>query len=149
MRIGEAIKQEKFKSENHKLLINLLYTSNWLDLRSSCLFKSFGVTTEQYNVLRILRGQHPKASTINLITERMLNRNSNASRLVEKLRSKGLVQRQECCSDRRAVNVLITSKGLQILAELEGKEDELLSIFDKLETSEAIVLNGFLDRIRS
>lgn len=146
--IGMEISQERFKNEHHKLLINLIYTTNYINLQGGCLFKKYELTPEQFNVLRILRGQHPCTATVKLITERMLNKNSNSSRLVEKLRMKGLVERSECCDDRRAVNVVITSQGLELLNELDKKEEEWLKSLEGLNESEAVQLNGLLDKIR-
>jgi len=149
MEIGKEIKQAKFKSEYQKLMINLIFTSNWLSAKHACSIKSYGISPQQFNLLRILRGQHPKPATINLLIDRMLDKNSNASRLVEKLRLKKLVERATCQDDRRAVNVVITQKGLDVLAEIDREEDLFLEGLKKLTEKEAAQLNTLLDRIRS
>jgi DNA-binding MarR family transcriptional regulator len=82
--IEEEIKQSKFKNEFSKVIVNLIFTNNWLSQMQHSLFKPFGLTIPQFNVLRILRGQHPQAATVNLLIERMLNKSSNASSIVDK-----------------------------------------------------------------
>ena len=118
MKIEKEIKQSKFKSEHQKMLINILYTSSWLAAKHAASLKPAGLSTQQFNILRILRGQHPEPATVNLLIDRMLDKNSNASRLVEKLRLKKLVERAICPEDRRAVNffnLLIYPKGYLIV----------------------------------
>ena len=107
MKIEEEIKQKKFKDDYQKLVVNLLYTSNWMNAQFELLFKNSGITLQQYNVLRILRGQYPKPSSIKLIKERMLDRMSDASRIVDKLVLKKLVIRNQCPNDRRSVDVVM------------------------------------------
>ncbi|MCC9139060.1 MarR family winged helix-turn-helix transcriptional regulator, partial [Pontibacter silvestris] len=104
----EEIKQSTFKSEYQKAYINMVYTSNWLQQVQAAQFKPYGLTLPQYNILRILRGQHPKPATVSLLIERMLDKTSNASRIVDKLEAKALVTRKQCADDRRTVDVLIT-----------------------------------------
>lgn len=149
MKLEEAIKQKKFKSEDERLIINLVFTSNWLANEQMYLFKRYGISAQQYNVLRILRGQHPHAATIGLIQERMLDRMSNASRLVEKLKQKELVKRNECPKDRRQVDVLITPKGMDLLAEIDGCEDEMNRVTNGLVPDEKKQLNELLDKLRT
>ena len=149
MEIGKEIKQAKFKNEYQKLLINIMFTSNWLTAKHACSIKSYGISPQQFNLLRILRGQHPKPATVNLLIDRMLDKNSNASRLVEKLRLKKLVERATCQDDRRAVNVVITQKGLDILAEIDREEDKFLESLKNLSEQEAGQLNLLLDKLRN
>jgi DNA-binding MarR family transcriptional regulator len=148
MEIGKEIKQSKFKNEHHKMLINLMFTTAWLTAKHAQVLKPYGISTQQYNLLRILRGQHPKPATVNLLIERMLDKNSNASRLVEKLRLKKLVERAICPEDRRAVNVVITEKALDLLAELDLKEEDFLKELLKISEQEAVNVNLLLDRLR-
>src|SRR5690606_17571768 len=115
MKLEDEIKQDKFHSQYHKLMINLLFTGNWVYYHNKKFLKRYGISPEQFNVLRILRGQYPKPSSINLLNERMLDRMSNVSRLVEKLRIKNLLKRSECPKDRRQVDILITEEGLALL----------------------------------
>lgn len=148
MKLEEEIKQSKFRSEYQKLAVNIFYTHGWLVSKHSDLMKSFGITTSQYNILRILRGQHPNSAPISLLKERMLDKMSDASRLVERLRTKGLLSRKICKEDRRRVNVLITTKGLSLLAKMDEYEKESESFLNKLSKSEAKELNNLLDKLR-
>ncbi len=148
MELEKEIRQEKFRDEYQKLVLNIMFTANWLNLKQIQVLKPHGISPQQYNILRILRGQHPKEVTVSLLTERMLDKNSNASRLVEKLRVKELVERQECPADRRAVNVRITDRGLDLLKQLDSIIDQTGNIFHKVSEAEARMLNGFLDRLR-
>ncbi|MFA0964731.1 MarR family winged helix-turn-helix transcriptional regulator [Roseivirga sp. BDSF3-8] len=149
MAIEDDIHQKKFTSEYQKLVINILYTSSWLNERQAVVFKKFGLTAAQYNVLRILRGQHPKPSTINLIIERMLDRMSNASRIVDKLERKNLVVRKQCPSDRRAVDVHISDEGLELLAKIDPVMNNWNDELSVLTEKEAGTLNELLDKVRT
>lgn len=149
MRIEDEIKQESFSSEFQKLIINLLFTGNWVYAKNKKFLKPYGISPEQYNVLRILRGQHPKPASINLLNERMLDRMSNVSRLVEKLRVRELIKRRECSNDRRQVDITITDKGLQLLARLDNDILLLEEKFKTLSMDEAMELNKLLDKFRS
>src|SRR6266487_4177073 len=99
MKLKDEIVQKKFRNESHKLGVNLIYTFNWLDAFHQTHFRKHGITSQQFNILRILRGQHPKPATIKLLKERMLDKMSDASRIVEKLRVKGLIDRDISPSD--------------------------------------------------
>ena len=149
MKLEEEIKQKKFKNEYQKLGINIIYTGNWLSLHHAKKCKTLGITPEQFNILRILRGQYPKPATVNLLTERMLNKMSNVSRLVEKLRKKDLLARHISELDRRACDVVITKKGLHLLDELDKVEVEWNSLFLQLSKLEARKMNFLLDKLRS
>jgi DNA-binding MarR family transcriptional regulator len=148
MRLEEAIKQKSFKNEYQKAGVNIIYTASWLNLKHSKIFKSLGITGPQFNVLRILRGSHPKPATINEIIERMLDKSSNASRIVEKLRVKKLVKRIVCPEDRRAVNVGITKEGLSLLETMDKDEEKLALGLDLLSLEEVTLLNNLLDKLR-
>ncbi len=148
MELEKEIQQSKFKNQYQKLTLNLFYTANWLNLKQIQLFKPYGLSPQQYNILRILRGQHPKAATVSLLTERMLDKSSNASRLVEKLRVKGLIDRAECPEDRRAVNVKITDKGLNLLKKLDPMVNEMEQLINFISEEEAEQFNRFLDQVR-
>ena len=149
MKLEEEIKQLKFKTEYHKLMVNILFTGNWAYNFNKKFLKSYGLSPEQFNVLRILRGQRPKPSTINLLNERMLDKMSNVSRLVEKLRLKELVERTECCEDRRQVDIVITNKGMQLLSDIDKKISILEQRFEVLSPEEAETLNTLLDKLRA
>lgn len=148
MGLNKDIKQKKFKSEFEKTVVNLIYTRNWLDEQQQKIWKPYGLTTAQYNVLRILRGQHPEVCTVNLIIERMLDRMSNVSRIVDKLVSKGYVSRIPNKKDRRAVDVLITKEGLNILDELDSSLQKLFDQINSFSDEECCQVNSFLDRFR-
>src|SRR6185437_9271918 len=105
MSLEEDIKQHKFKTEAHKAAVNIIYTFNWLDSKTRDFFKKYDLTPQQFNILRILRGQHPQPSTINLLKERMLDKMCDASRMVERLRLKNLLERHTCSNDRRSVDI--------------------------------------------
>jgi DNA-binding MarR family transcriptional regulator len=146
LKIEDEIQQKKFKDDYQKLVVNLLYTSNWMNAHFELLFKGSDITLQQYNVLRILRGQFPNPSSIKLIKERMLDRMSDASRIVDKLVAKKLVIRKQSDSDKRSVDVVISDTGLNLLQSLDvldEKSKELLK--SKAEITE---LNNLLDKLR-
>ena len=147
MRIEEAIKQDHFESPRHKALLNLLYTASWMKLNISQNFKPFGLTQEQFNVLRILRGQKGKAISLKEVTQRMLDKSSNTSRIVDRLKRKGLVTRSECTEDRRLVDLVITEMGLDLLKEMD-KTDAANTFPLNLTDDEAVLLSSMLDKAR-
>lgn len=150
MKIEDEIIQKKFTNEFQKAMINIFFTNGWLASKHSAVFKPYGLTLQQYNILRILRGQHPNPATIRLLTERMLDKMSNASRLVEKLRKKKLLERKTCKNDRRQVNIVISQNGLDLLQELDEVVAQLkLDTVEKITEAEAVELNRILDKIRS
>lgn len=148
MEIEKEIKQKKFKNEFVKAEINILFTAGWIQNKSNKFFKGFGISMQQYNVLRILRGQHPHPVMLSQITERMIDKMSNATRLVEKLRIKGLVTRELNPSNRRQVDINITESGLELLSKIDAimDADSFSNLF--LTEEEAIALNSLLDKSR-
>jgi DNA-binding MarR family transcriptional regulator len=148
MSLEQDIQQEKFNSELEKAAINILFTSSWLHNVSLGRLKPHDITPEQFNVLRILRGSHPKKLMLADITSRMLDKSSNATRLVEKLRQKGLVNRQICESNRRQVDISITEKGLAVLKKIDSEEKEWLAKLSNITQAEAQELNRILDKLR-
>lgn len=148
MKIEEAIHQTRFRNEQHKAVVNLLFTGSWLENKIKRFFKTYNITTQQYNILRILRGQYPKSASINLIKERMLDQMSDVSRIVERLRSNGYVNRELCPNDRRSVDVTITEKGIALLEELDQYNERMDSLLQKLNHSEIAQLNTLLDKMR-
>ena len=149
MGIAEDIKQKSFKSEFHKGIINLLYTTSWFNERQNKFFKQYDLTGAQFNVLRILRGQHPTPVTVNLIIERMLDRMSNASRIVDKLEKKNLVKRTQCKNDRRAVDVVISDSGLELLKKMDTEMEVWQNQQRNLTEEESAQLNQLLDKMRA
>jgi DNA-binding MarR family transcriptional regulator len=148
MGLEEDIQQNKFKSPYQKLAINLVYTSNWMGGIYASYFKDEDITVQQFNVLRILRGQHPNYCNLKLIKERMLDKMSDASRITDKLVAKGLIERHVCASDRRAVNLIITKKGLALLKKLDVLDEEMPKVMKNLSTHEVETLNKLLDKLR-
>jgi DNA-binding MarR family transcriptional regulator len=148
MKIENEIKQRKFKNEYHKLAVNLMYTYGWLMNYQSSFIKKFGVSTAQYNILRILRGQYPNPASVILLKERMLDKMSDASRIVERLKQKGLLEREICSDDRRRVEVKINEKGLALLKEMDKLEEKIGKLFKALKPDEAKKLNALLDKLR-
>ncbi|MFO7256178.1 MAG: MarR family transcriptional regulator [Bacteroidota bacterium] len=147
MSLEQEIRQTTFRSEFHKALLNLIYTHNVLINSSAGFFKSYGITRQQYNVLRILRGQ-PGGVTIQMIRERMLDKMSDASRIVERLRAKRLASRQLNTEDRRTVKITITDEGNALLDAMESRIGDLERGLRNLTEEEAHLLNSLLDRIR-
>lgn len=148
MKIEDAIQQREFKDPYNKLVVNLLYTHSYLVTSQNWLFKPHDISPEQYNVLRILRGQNGVPTTVSSIQDRMLNKMSNASRLVEKLKTKELVKREECPNDRRQVDVIITEKGLELLNLLQTQVENGNKNFVHLDLVEVNQLNDLLDKMR-
>ena len=149
MKIEEEINQTNFKSEFQKAHINILFTASWFSQQSAALLKAFNISWQQFNILRILRGMYPEPASVKLLTDRMIDKMSNASRLVEKLKQKGFVERTECDEDRRKVNVRITELGLEVLAKASTlMEEKMGNNMEGLTVEEARVLNNILDKMR-
>lgn len=150
MKLEEAIQQQKFISEHQKAHLNILYTASWLSQCTTSILKPYGLTTQQFNILRILRGRHPEPATVKLLTERMIDKMSNASRLVDKLLAKGFVERCTSKEDRRRVDVSITAEGLALLERASHDLEIGLRFEDgNLSQSEAVSLNELLDKLRT
>ena len=147
MSLENELKQ-KFRNEPQKAILNILYTSYFIQDRMNTLFKQYDITRQQYNVLRILRGQHPGHASVNLIRDRMLDKMSDASRIVERLRLKGMVVRKNAEKDKRAVEVTITESGLQLLQQMERPIEDFDSLLHNLSMEETRQLNTLLDKIR-
>ncbi len=148
LKIEDEIQQKKFKDDYQKLVVNLLYTSNWMNAHFEMLFKGSDITLQQYNVLRILRGQFPNPSSIKLIKERMLDRMSDASRIVDKLVAKKLVIRKQSDNDKRSVDVVISDIGLNLLHSLDVLDDKSKELLKSLSKAEITELNNLLDKLR-
>lgn len=148
MRLEQEIQQRVFENPYHRAVVNIVFTNNWLMERQLEIVKPFGITMQQFNLLRILRGQYPEPATIKLIKERMLDKMSDASRIVEKLRIKDLVKREVCPDDRRNVDVCITDKGLNLLSKIDKHMPEIYNIMGNLNKNEITALNELLDKLR-
>jgi DNA-binding MarR family transcriptional regulator len=148
MKIEEQIKQPKFRNSFQKAVVNLLYTANWIQYKQQDFFKSHGITGQQFNILRILKGQHPKSISASEIKSRMLDMNSDVSRLLDRLEVKGLISKKACSADKRATDVNITDAGLDVLKEIDknqGEMDQLLNLSEE----EADMLSDLLDKCRN
>ncbi len=149
MNLEQSISQAKFDSEQEKLMINVIYSANLLNLITTRLFKPFDLSPQQYNVLRILRGQKGSSIALMEIENRMLDKSSNVSRLVDKLISKDLVNRSVCSEDRRRIEILITSNGMSILKEIDAILSEMNSKLKELiSDDDANQINRILDHLR-
>ena len=148
MGIDQDIRQSKFRSEYQKAAVNLLYTYGWITERTRELFASEDITPQQFNILRILRGSHPQPLSTLQIRERMLDKMSDTSRIVDRLITKGLVRKGTCKTDRRLVDVMISDKGKKMLERLDERQDELDNIIGNLTEKEAATLSELLDKIR-
>lgn len=148
MRIEDEIQQSVFRDPFQRAHVNLLFTAGWVQSQLAQRFKEFGLTLPQFNVLRILRGQHPRPASVQLLISRMLDKTSNASRIVDKLEAKALVTRTTCPQDRRAVDVLITPAGLALLERIDASAALDRIGFHHLTPDEADLLNTLLDRLR-
>lgn len=148
MRLEDAIQQTRpFRNEHHKVMVNLLYTNNHLEEKSRDFLKQQNLSLQQYNILRILRGAKEPLSTMQ-IRERMLDRMSDTSRIIDRMLIKNLVEKKQNAGDKRLVDITITEKGLNILEELDKKNDQLEAIASSLTTHEAKMLNDLLDKLR-
>lgn len=148
MALEQDIKQEKFHNEFEKVVVNILFTASWLYNMNASRLKPHAITPEQYNVLRILRGSHPKAMMLAEVTCRMIDKNSNATRLVEKLRQKGLLKREICENNRRQVDISITEKGLSALKKIDAEAEAWMETLKGISKPEAQELNRILDKLR-
>ena len=149
MSLEEEIQQKEFRNEYQRTAINLIFTTNWIVGRQQNFFNRFNITPKQYNVLRILKGQYPGSISTCDIRARMLDKNSDASRIVDRLAHRELVTKQVCPTDKRLIDVMISDKGLQVLGVIEDHIKELDNITQSLTESEARDLNKLLDKLRS
>ena len=149
MKIDEEIKS-KFKSEYHRAHINVLFTAAWVSQFSTKILKPYHISWQQFNILRILKGMHPQPASVKLLTARMIDKMSNASRLVDKLMKKGYVDRQICSEDRRRVNIVLTDLGLDILEQASNiMEAQMETQMSNISIEEAQELNRILDKMRT
>ncbi len=146
--IGEEIHQKEFKSVYVKTEVNILFTAGWIENNNNKFFKLYDISMQQFNVLRILRGQYPQPVMLSLITERMIDKMSNATRLVEKLRIKGYVSRELNPNNRRQVDILITQNGLELLTKIDQQFSGIEDKYKNLSQEEAEILNQLLDKLR-
>lgn len=148
MRIDDEIQSSKFENNYHKAVINLSYTYNWVNNETRSLFEKNNITIQQFNILRILRGQYPNPATVNLLKERMIDKMSDASRIVDRLVQKDLVSRCTNTKDRRAVDIRISEQGLKTLAIMDEEFKIKDFLKDNLTEEEAGQLSDLLDKLR-
>ena len=148
MGISEEIKQSKFVNNRQKAAINLIYTSNWLTEKLRCFLSTEDLTPQQFNVLRILRGSHPEPLSTLQIRERMLDKMSDTSRIVDRLIKKGLVEKKTCKADKRLVDILISDEGLTTLDRLDKHPGEINEQLRGISEEDASILSDILDRAR-
>lgn len=148
MGIENDIQQSHFRNAYQKASINLIYTMGWMKDRMKCIFEAEDITPQQFNILRILRGSFPQPLSTLQIRERMLEKMSDTSRIVDRLIAKGLVKKVTCKSDRRLVDVIITDKGKKLLERLDIRQEEIDGILGNLSEKDANILSDLLDKIR-
>ena len=147
MRLEDEIRSN-FRNDCHKAIVNIFYTNYFISSQFKELFKKYNITQQQYNILRILRGQHPKSVNAGLIKDRMLDKGSDVTRLVDRLRIKKLIGRKTSREDRRKIDIKISQSGLDLLAELDKCEDYMDSVISNLSGKEIRLLNDLLDKLR-
>jgi DNA-binding MarR family transcriptional regulator len=146
--IKDAIQQKKFRNVNHQAQVNLIYTSNWLQNQIAKIFKKYGLSSQQYNVLRILNGSHPNSLNLSQIKSRMLDKMSDTSRVVERLRLSGYLTRVPSKEDRRESIITISKKGLKLVEEMKIEEVSMDQISKGLTAAETAQLCKLLDKFR-
>lgn len=147
MGIEKDIQQTNFRNEFQKMGINIIYTANWLNEKMGQILSTEDITQQQYNILRILRGSDRPLSTLK-IRERMLDKMSDTSRIVDRLIVKGLVEKSACMKDKRLVDITLSKKGLQLLEKLDNLNEPIDSILKGVTEKEASTINQILDKLR-
>lgn len=148
MGIEKEIRQEKFRSAKQKAMLNIMFTSGWINEKIKNTLAPEDITPQQYNILRILRGSSPQPLSTLQIRERMLDRMSDTSRIVDRLVVKGLVKKVVCAKDRRLVDVTITDKGQNLLKKLDSQMNHMDDILSNLSEKETQALSNLLDKLR-
>ncbi len=148
MRLEEEIKQKKFSGPRQKAILNILFTAGWLQARNNQFLKQYGITAAQFNILRILKGQHPNSLSVGEIKSRMLDRNSDMPRLLNRLLIKGLIEKHTCPKDKRASDVFISKSGIELLERINSQQDVLDNMLNLTDT-EAQRLSDLLDKARN
>lgn len=148
MQLQKETKTSKFENIHQQAIVNVLYTFSWCNDKMKQVVMPYDITTQQFNILRILRGQYPRPSTINLLKSRMLDKMCDASRIVERLIQKELVAKAVNSADKRAVDILISDKGLALLKKMDAEVDIASIVSANLSIQEAEVLNELLDKMR-
>ncbi len=147
MSLEKDINQSKFNNEHQKVMVNIIYTANWINEKLKTFFDKADITQQQFNILRILRGAGEPISTLQ-IRQRMLDKMSDTSRIVDRLLLKGLVKKTICPTDKRLVDVSITAKGKKLLEKIDASQNDMEKICSQLTEEEAMVINNLLDKMR-
>jgi DNA-binding MarR family transcriptional regulator len=147
MSIEKDIQQSKFTSEHQKVMINIIFSANWINERLKYFFDKEKITQQQYNILRILRGANKPLSTLQ-IRQRMLDKMSDTSRIVDRLLVKEYVKKTICPTDKRLVDISISVKGKKLLEKLDVVETEMQNTCNNLSEAEAKAMNKLLDKLR-
>lgn len=148
VKLEQAIQSSKFKNEMHKASLNILYTAWWLKTQMSKVLKEFGLTHEQYNVMRILKGKYPEQMCVKDISCRMIEKSSNVPRIIDRLVLKKLVKRADSPTDKRETVITLTQAGIAVLAASTESVNQLMEQMVQIETAEAQELNRLLERMR-
>jgi DNA-binding MarR family transcriptional regulator len=148
MGIEKDINQANFISSRQKAMINILFSYGWIIEKIKTFLAKEDITHQQYNILRILRGAAPKPLSTLQIRERMLDKMSDTSRIVDRLVAKNLVKKSICAADKRLVDVIITDKGQALLKRIDASSDYVANIMGNLSENDAEMLSSLLDRLR-
>jgi DNA-binding MarR family transcriptional regulator len=150
MGLEDEIKQKKFDSEYHKLVLNLVYTYNWIEQPMKALISKYNITTPQYNILRILKGSFPKPLSPQDIKAVMLHKKSDLTRMLDRLVSKDLIDRKICPSNRRKMDIVIREEGIELLNKLNPELRAITDdqIADHISEKEAKIANDLIDKLR-
>lgn len=148
MGIEKDIQQARFHSAHQKAMVNMIYTMNWIKDQTRAFFEKEDITPQQFNILRILRGSYPQPLSTLQIRERMLEKMSDTSRIVDRLIAKNLVKKVTCKTDRRLVDVVITDKGRKLLEKMDQQQEEMDNVLGNLSEKDANILSDLLDKIR-
>lgn len=149
MRIEQAINQRKFKDDYHKIVVNLLFTGNWLRDALGANLKEHGLLPQHYNALRIIKGRHPEPVSAGDIKDVMLDKASDVTRLLDKLEKLEYVQRRLCPHNRRKMDISITPQGLKLLSDVDILMDGFYEdLAERITEAEAGALSDLLDKVR-
>jgi DNA-binding MarR family transcriptional regulator len=148
MQLQKEIKTSRFESVFQQAVVNVVFSSGWCNEQIKQILAPYDITNQQFNILRILRGQHPVPATINLLKSRMLDKMCDASRIVDRLVQKGLVVKKINPADKRAVDIVISNKGLELLGQMDEELDLSAMVSANLTEDEAAQLNELLDKMR-
>jgi MarR family transcriptional regulator, 2-MHQ and catechol-resistance regulon repressor len=149
MKLERLIKMPDIKDAHLKALLEIIFTSSWLDNKQNKFFASYGLSPQQYNILRILRGSHPKSLTTQDIKTRMVDKSPHTTRMIDKLESSELVKRERSESDRRVINVNITKKGLDLVNDIDLVLPQHIQLMHTLSIEDAQMLSNLLEKLRN